>query len=124
MSGGRLAGKVALITGGARGQGAEEGRLFAAQGATVILSDVLDTEGEATAGAIEGATYRHLDVSSETEWEQLVDAIVAWGDEQAVVDRVAAHHERGADHVALQVLPLDGMSVPLDHWRRLSEAVL
>ena len=55
--------------------------------------------------------------------DRLVDAIVAWGDEQAVVDRVAAHHERGADHVALQVLPLDGTSVPMDDWRRLSEAL-
>ncbi len=56
--------------------------------------------------------------------DRLVDAIVAWGDEQAVVDRVAAHHERGADHVALQVLPLDGTSVPMDDWHRLADAVL
>ena len=55
--------------------------------------------------------------------DALVDAIVAWGDEQAVLDRVAAHHERGADHVALQVLPPDGTSVPMDEWRRLSEAL-
>jgi probable F420-dependent oxidoreductase len=55
--------------------------------------------------------------------DKLVDAIVAWGDEQAVVDRVKAHHDGGADHVALQVLPLDGTSVPMDHWRRLSEAL-
>jgi 3alpha(or 20beta)-hydroxysteroid dehydrogenase len=74
--GGRLAGKVALITGGARGQGAEEGRLFAAEGATVVLTDVLDAEGEATAGDIESATYRHLDVSSEQEWEAVVDEVV------------------------------------------------
>lgn len=55
--------------------------------------------------------------------DRLVDAIVAWGDEQAVLDRVAAHHERGADHVALQVLPLDGASVPMDDWRRLATAL-
>jgi probable F420-dependent oxidoreductase len=55
--------------------------------------------------------------------DRLVDAIVAWGDEQAVVDRVRAHHDRGADHVALQVLPLDGTSVPMDDWRHLSEAL-
>jgi probable F420-dependent oxidoreductase len=58
----------------------------------------------------EGGSYR------------LVAAIVAWGDEQTVVDRVKAHHDGGADHVALQVLPLDGASVPMDDWRRLSEA--
>ena len=55
--------------------------------------------------------------------DRLVDAIVAWGDEQAIVDRVAAHHERGADHVALQVLPLDGASVPMDDWHRLAQAL-
>ena len=76
MSEGRLAGKVALITGGARGQGAEEGRLFATEGATVVLTDVLDEEGEATAGAIEGATYQHLDVSSEGDWERVVDDVI------------------------------------------------
>ena len=54
--------------------------------------------------------------------DRLVDAIVAWGDEQAIVDRVKAHHDAGADHVALQVLPLDGASVPMDDWHRLSEA--
>jgi probable F420-dependent oxidoreductase len=56
--------------------------------------------------------------------DALVDAIVAWGDEQAVVDRVSAHHERGADHVAIQVLPPDGRSVPMEAWRRLADALL
>ena len=76
MSEGRLAGKVALITGGARGQGAEEGRLFATEGAAVVLADVLDEAGEATAGGIEGATYQHLDVSSEADWERGVDDVM------------------------------------------------
>ncbi|MEM7337514.1 MAG: glucose 1-dehydrogenase [Actinomycetota bacterium] len=73
---GRLAGKVALITGGARGQGAEEGRLFADEGATVVLTDVLDAEGEATAAGIAGASYHSLDVSSEEQWKTVVDAVV------------------------------------------------
>lgn len=77
MSDGRLAGKVAMITGGARGQGAVEGELFAAQGATVILTDILDAEGEATAAAIDGAHYLRLDVSSEEEWETVVAGIMA-----------------------------------------------
>ena len=49
---GRLDGKVAIITGAARGQGATEARLFAAEGARVLLADVLDDEGEAAAAGI------------------------------------------------------------------------
>ncbi|HLZ71931.1 MAG TPA: glucose 1-dehydrogenase [Dehalococcoidia bacterium] len=70
---GRLDGKVALITGGARGQGAAEGRLFAAEGAGVVLTDVLDTEGEATAKAC-GGVYLHHDVTSAEQWERVVSA--------------------------------------------------
>lgn len=74
-----LAGKVALISGGARerGQGAAEGRLLAAHGATVVLADVLDEEGERTAGSIEGAEYAHLDVTSEADWDRVVGDIMA-----------------------------------------------
>ncbi len=74
---GKLSGKVALVTGGARGQGAEEARLFAAEGATVVVADVQDELGEQTAGTIEGAEYAHLDVTSEADWERVVDDIVA-----------------------------------------------
>jgi 3alpha(or 20beta)-hydroxysteroid dehydrogenase len=73
---GRLHGKVALISGGARGQGAEEGRLFAAEGATVVLADVLDGLGTTTAASIGGASYVHLDVRIEDEWNAVVGAIV------------------------------------------------
>ncbi len=78
-TGNELAGRVALITGGARerGQGAAEGRLFAAHGAKVILADVLDEEGERTAGGIDGAEYAHLDVTSEAGWDALVADVVA-----------------------------------------------
>ncbi|MPY92842.1 MAG: glucose 1-dehydrogenase [Acidimicrobiia bacterium] len=74
---GQLDGKVALITGGARGQGAAEGELFAAEGATVVLADVLDEQGEKTAGGIPSADYRHLDVTSEQGWDEVTAEIVA-----------------------------------------------
>ncbi len=68
---GRLDGKVALITGGARGQGAKEGEVFAREGAKVVLTDVLDEEGEKAAAQI-GGDYLHHDVTSEAEWERAV----------------------------------------------------
>ena len=68
---GRLEGKTALISGGARGQGAAEARLFAEEGANVVLTDVLDEDGERTADAI-GADYLHHDVTSEEEWAAAV----------------------------------------------------
>lgn len=74
---GRLDGRIAIITGGARGQGAEEARLFAAEGATVVVADVLDEAGNACAADIPRASYVHLDVRSEMEWESTVAAVVA-----------------------------------------------
>lgn len=66
---GRLVGKVAIITGAARGQGEAEARRFVAEGAKVLLTDVLDAEGEAVAADLgERAAYRHLDVTSEDDW--------------------------------------------------------
>lgn len=56
--------------------------------------------------------------------DRLVDAIVAWGDEEAVRTRVQQHHDAGADHVCIQVLPHDGRSIPLEEWRRLAPALL
>ncbi|MBV1879765.1 MAG: SDR family oxidoreductase [Pseudomonadales bacterium] len=70
-----LAGKVALVTGAARGQGAAEARLFANAGATVFLTDVLDADGEKTAADI-GGHYLHLDVTSESEWAAVVGEIM------------------------------------------------
>jgi 3alpha(or 20beta)-hydroxysteroid dehydrogenase len=75
---GRFAGRTVLITGAARGQGAEEARRFAAEGATVVLADVLDDDGEATAKDIGGAaSYVHLDVTDEASWEAVVGGLGA-----------------------------------------------
>jgi 3(or 17)beta-hydroxysteroid dehydrogenase len=74
----RIAGKIALITGAAKGLGAADARLFAAEGATVIVADVDDDAGAAVAAAIgPAAEYRHLDVRHEAEWEALIGDVVA-----------------------------------------------
>src|SRR5437016_14473282 len=68
----RLAGKVALISGGARGQGATETRLFVREGASVVFGDVLDDDGKKVEAEIRAsggrATYVHLNVTRETDW--------------------------------------------------------
>ena len=70
---GRLEGKVALITGGSRGQGAAEGHLFVAEGGSVVLADIRDEAGEALAKELgDRALYQRLDVRSESDWESAV----------------------------------------------------
>ena len=73
----RLEGKVALITGGGSGMGKVASELFANEGASVVLTDVNDQAGEATAGAIgDRARYVHADVSDESDAEAMVAATV------------------------------------------------
>jgi 3alpha(or 20beta)-hydroxysteroid dehydrogenase len=74
---GCLEGKVAIVTGAARGQGAAAARLFVAEGARVVIGDVLDDLGKELAESLgEAALYRHLDVSSEDDWKAVVDETV------------------------------------------------
>jgi 3alpha(or 20beta)-hydroxysteroid dehydrogenase len=76
----RLDGKVAIITGGARGQGEAEARLFVREGAKVVIGDVLDDTGKDVAADIgEAAVYVHLDVSSEQDWADALAAAAALG---------------------------------------------
>ncbi|MEU5029939.1 SDR family NAD(P)-dependent oxidoreductase [Streptomyces milbemycinicus] len=72
---GKLDGRVVIITGAARGQGEQEARLFVAEGARVLLGDVLDEQGEALAKELgEAARYVHLDVGREEDWAAAVSA--------------------------------------------------
>ncbi|QXW04877.1 SDR family NAD(P)-dependent oxidoreductase [Rhodococcus globerulus] len=68
----RFAGKVAIVTGGSQGMGEATARLLAAEGATVVIGDVLDEKGAAVAADI-GGVFHHLDVSSESDWVSLVE---------------------------------------------------
>lgn len=70
---GRLDGKVAVISGAARGQGEAEARLFASEGARVVLGDMLDDRGmEVTAEIGDAARYVHLDVRDEASWDTAI----------------------------------------------------
>lgn len=77
MSKGRVAGKVALVTGAAQGIGEEIARLLAKEGATVIVSDIQDEKGEQVAKKIGSlATYAHLDVREEEDWRRVIKSIL------------------------------------------------
>jgi 3alpha(or 20beta)-hydroxysteroid dehydrogenase len=78
---GKLDNQVAIITGGARGQGAATARLFAAEGAHVVVADILEAEGTKLAREV-GATavFRKLDVTNEDQWRQTVaETEQRWG---------------------------------------------
>lgn len=77
---GRLDGKVAIISGGARGQGAVEAQLMAREGAKVVFGDILDDQGKQVEAQIIDAgldaTYVHLDVTNEAQWRSAVETAV------------------------------------------------
>ncbi len=77
----RLSEKISIITGGANGMGAEEARLFAAQGSTVVVADLQQTEGMEVVKQIESsggtAIFEKLDVTEESQWVSLIERVTS-----------------------------------------------
>lgn len=73
---GKLDGKIAIVTGAAMGMGAAHAAILAQEGATIIVADIDEKEGSATARKV-GGYFHHLDVTDEKNWEKLVAAVIA-----------------------------------------------
>jgi NAD(P)-dependent dehydrogenase (short-subunit alcohol dehydrogenase family) len=101
--------KTALVTGAARGIGAAIAKAFIDEGAKVILTDILETEGQAAADAI-GAEFHRLDVRSETEW---ADALKAHPKLDILVNNAGITGFEGGELVH------DPENASLDAWRRV-----
>ena len=104
---GRLEGKVALISGGARGQGEAEARLFANEGARVVFADILDTEGKKVEAEINEtggeAKYIHLDVTSESEWNGAVkEAVNSYGKLDILVNNAGISIGKNVEETTLE----------------------
>jgi len=103
----RLAGKVAIVTGGAKGIGAETARVFASEGATVIVWDVA---GEAPG---EGISFRSLDVTAAEAVQAAVDeAVAAYGRIDVLVNNAGLY-------ATLPMRPFT--EIPLEEWRRVMD---
>ncbi len=112
---GRLDGKVALITGGARGMGKSHVRHFVAEGARVVFGDVLDGDGAAVAAQLgpDSCRYVHHDVTGEADWTAAVNtAVTAFGRLDVLVNNAGI----------LSHAPI--VDMPLDEFRRVIEVNL
>lgn len=105
----RLDGKVAFLSGAARGIGAETAKLMVSAGAKVAIGDVLDERGRQTAKEIsESAIYVHLDVTSEASWAEAMDATAEkFGKIDVLVNNAGIFNGKGVEEASL------------DDWHRL-----
>ena len=93
----RLRGKIILISGGARGQGAAEARLFAAEGARVVIGDVLEAEGRQLAAELgDAVTFLRQDVTQERDWHMAVAAAEKFGGLHGLVNNAGIYQPRGS----------------------------
>ena len=105
---GRLDGKVAIISGGARGQGEVEAKLFTQEGAKVVFGDILDDEGRQVEAAIRQAggeaTYVHLDVTQEADWQEAVQtAVSAYGKLDILVNNAGILRRDGIEETTKEL---------------------
>jgi len=101
----RLDGKIALISGAARGIGAETARLMVEAGARVIIGDILDDRGRETVreiGVDSAAVFQHLDVTSEEDWSAAIGAAVTrWGGLDVLVNNAGMFLGKGIEEASL-----------------------
>lgn len=105
----RLDGKVALISGAARGIGAETAKLMIEAGAKVAIGDVLDERGRETVRSLgDGALYHHLDVTQDESWQAMIAAVTArFGGIDILVNNAGMFLGKGIEEASL------------DEWHRL-----
>ena len=108
----RLAGRVAIISGAAGGQGAAEARLLVEQGAKVVIGDIDDASGKVLADELgEAARYQHLDVRSENDWRTTLEtALGAFGKVTALVN-----------NAGIVTTPTSILNTPVDAYRNVIE---
>ena len=126
----RLKDKIAIVTGGAHGMGAAEARLFAKEGAAVVIADVLQKEGEAVAADIcanQGrAMFVKTDVTSATAWDHLIATIITtYGKLDILVNNAGISGSSVGDELALagweKLMAVNATSVFLGTTRAASE---
>ncbi|HEX2942310.1 MAG TPA: glucose 1-dehydrogenase [Rhodopila sp.] len=91
----RLQNKIILITGAARGQGAAEARLFVREGAKVVMTDILEAEGQKLAQELApNAVFLRHDVTSEAEWQKAIDAAAGLGGLHGLINNAGIYQPR------------------------------